>query len=157
MAGAIWNCRYFGASSVYTIQPCKLHANHIHLAVTCHLHFWQNDWDLLHATVVTRGVTDTEIRVSTESQPWSRKFSHRSCRDSNPRPFSHEWQSNHWAIPAPHKHCSMKHSWFHGHPSNQHGFLCSHLPVSSMITHRNAHLWDPSFWYTVDNITFCIM
>ena len=25
------------------------------LAVTCHLHFWQNDRDLLHATAVTRG------------------------------------------------------------------------------------------------------
>ena len=32
---------------------------------------------------------DTEIRVSTYSRPWRRKF---SCRDSksNPRPFSHE-------------------------------------------------------------------
>ena len=25
------------------------------LAVTCHLHFWQNDSDLLRATAVTRG------------------------------------------------------------------------------------------------------
>ena len=30
-----------------------------------------------------------EIRVSTESRPWRRKFS-RSCRDLNPGPFSHE-------------------------------------------------------------------
>ena len=28
------------------------------LAVTCHLHFWQNDQDLLHATVVTRKWTE---------------------------------------------------------------------------------------------------
>ena len=34
--------------------------------------------------------TDTEIRVSTESRPWRRKFSRSSCRDLNPRPFSHE-------------------------------------------------------------------
>ena len=33
---------------------------------------------------------DTEIRVSTESRPSRRKFSHRSSRDSNPRPFNHE-------------------------------------------------------------------
>ena len=33
---------------------------------------------------------DTEIRVSTESRPWRRKFSRRSNRDSNPRPFNHE-------------------------------------------------------------------
>ena len=60
------------------------------LAVTCHLHFWQNDRDFLRATVVTRGGTGTEIRVSTESRPWRRKFSRRSSRDSNPRPFNHE-------------------------------------------------------------------
>ena len=33
---------------------------------------------------------DTEIRVSTESRPWRRKFSRRSSRDLNPRPFNHE-------------------------------------------------------------------
>ena len=60
------------------------------LVVTCHLHFWQNDRDLLRATVVTQGGTDTEIRVSTESRPWRRKFFRRSSRDSNPRPFDHE-------------------------------------------------------------------
>ena len=51
------------------------------LAVTCHLHFWQNDQDLLHATAVTWGWKDTKMRVSTESRPWRRKFSHRSWRD----------------------------------------------------------------------------
>ena len=30
------------------------------LGVTCHLHFWQNERDLLRATAVTRGGTDTE-------------------------------------------------------------------------------------------------
>ena len=29
---------------------------HVCLAVTCHLYFWQNDHDLLHATAVTWGV-----------------------------------------------------------------------------------------------------
>ena len=33
---------------------------------------------------------DTEIRVSTESRPWRRKFSRRSYRDLNPGPFSLE-------------------------------------------------------------------
>ena len=28
---------------------------HVCLAVTCHLHLWQNDWDCLHATAVTWG------------------------------------------------------------------------------------------------------
>ena len=78
----------------YNHAPCHFMQSHIGkvyacLAVTCHLHFWQNDLGLLRATAVTRG-TDTEIRVSTESRPWRRKFSRRSSRDSNPRPFNHE-------------------------------------------------------------------
>ena len=34
----------------------KIHVRKVYacLAVTCHLHFWQNDRDFLHATVVTR-------------------------------------------------------------------------------------------------------
>ena len=95
-------CCRFGASSVYTIQPytrlqCHFIQSHIDrvyacLAVTCHLHFWQKDRDLLRATAVRNngGGTDTKIRVSTESWLWRRKLSRRSCRDSNPRPFNHE-------------------------------------------------------------------
>ena len=80
----------------YNYASCHFMQSHIRKvyassAVTCHLHFWQNDRDLLRATAVTRGGgTDTEIRVSTESQPWRRKFSRRSYRDLNPGPFSHE-------------------------------------------------------------------
>ena len=53
------------ACSVYTIQPCtslwchfvQSHIGRVHayLAVTCHLHFWHNDWDLLCAAAVTWG------------------------------------------------------------------------------------------------------
>ena len=82
----------------YNHAPCHFMQSHIRkvyacLAVTCHLRFWQNDWDLLRATVVGGGGgggTDTEIRVSTESWPWRRIFSRRSSRDLNPRPFNHE-------------------------------------------------------------------
>ena len=37
----------FNKSHIRKVYAC--------LAVTCHLHFWQNDRDLLRATVVTRG------------------------------------------------------------------------------------------------------
>ena len=50
---------------VYTIQPCNMsrlfmQLSHIRrvrvcLAVTCYLHFWQNNKQLLHVTSVTRG------------------------------------------------------------------------------------------------------
>ena len=59
---------------------------HVRLAVTCHLHFQQNDQDLLLA----KGGMDTEIRVSTESWTQRRKFSHRSNWDLNPQPFDHK-------------------------------------------------------------------
>ena len=44
----------------YSHAPCHFMQSHMWevyacLAVTCHLHFWQNDWDLLHATAVTQG------------------------------------------------------------------------------------------------------
>ena len=50
--------------------------------VTCHLHFWQNDWGLLRATAVTRGWNRHQIRASTQSYIWRRKFSHHSCWNS---------------------------------------------------------------------------
>ena len=77
----------------YNHAPCHFMQSHIHkvhayLAVTCHLHIWQIDWDLLRATAVTQGWNmDTEIRVSTESWLWRRQFCHCSCRDLNPWPF----------------------------------------------------------------------
>ena len=37
------------------------------LAVTCHLHFWQNDRDLLRATAVAQGWDGYRNNVSTES------------------------------------------------------------------------------------------
>ena len=47
--------------TVYIIQPCaslqchftQRHMHRVHLAVTCHLHFWKKYWDLFHATAVT--------------------------------------------------------------------------------------------------------
>ena len=44
----------------YNHAPCHIMQSHIRkvyacLAVTCHLHFWQNDRDLLHATAATQG------------------------------------------------------------------------------------------------------
>ena len=63
---------------------------HVCLATTFHRHFWQTDRDLVRTIVVTRDGTDTKRRVSTENWPWRRKFSCRSCQESNLRPFSHK-------------------------------------------------------------------
>ena len=54
-----------GACFVYTIQPCTsllcyfiqsyINKMHVCLAVTCRLHFSQNDQDIVCATAVTQG------------------------------------------------------------------------------------------------------
>ena len=98
-AGATWSCCRLGASSAYTIQPCSslqchfiwthIHRVHVCLAITCHLHFWQNDGDLLWTTAVTWGWNIYQ-KKGTESWSGRRKFSHRSCWDLNPWPSDHE-------------------------------------------------------------------
>ena len=67
MAVAMWNCCRLGAHFVYTIQlSTRLTVSHhvkphtrvqVCLDVTCHLHFWQNDQNLLvlFAAAVTWG------------------------------------------------------------------------------------------------------
>ena len=65
MAFATWNCCSLDACSVYTMQPCTslqchfirshIRKMHVCLTVTFHLHFWQNDRDLLRAAAVRRG------------------------------------------------------------------------------------------------------
>ena len=39
--------RHFMQSHIRRLHAC--------FAVTCHLHFWQNDRDILHAIAVTQG------------------------------------------------------------------------------------------------------
>ena len=62
MAGATTNCCHLSMFCVHhnNHAPCHFMQSHIHkvyacLAVTCHLHFWQNDRGLLRATAVTWG------------------------------------------------------------------------------------------------------
>ena len=40
-----------------------------YLAVTCHLHFWQNDQGLLHAAAAVGGGMDTEIESAQKVDP----------------------------------------------------------------------------------------
>ena len=76
----------------YNHAPCHFMQSHIRkvyacLAVTCHLRFCQNDRGLLRATAVTRGWNG--YRNKSQHRKLI-KFSRRSSRDSNPRPFNHE-------------------------------------------------------------------
>ena len=58
------------------------------------LQLWQDDKDILSATAVaissSMGMEDTEIRASTESQPWRWNFTCCFYRDLNMQPFDHK-------------------------------------------------------------------
>ena len=110
-----------GAISVYTIHPytnlqCHFIQSHtgrvyVCLAVTCHLHFWWNDRDLLHASAVTQGWNG-----------YRNKSQHRKLTLEKILPpllpglesgtfRSRVWRYNHWAIPAPHKWLASRKTW----------------------------------------------
>ena len=72
------------------------------LAVTCHLHFWQNDRDFLHATVVTRGWNGYQNKSQHRKSTVEKKILLPFQQGFEPATFQ-SWvrRSNHWAIPAP--------------------------------------------------------
>ena len=75
-------------------KPHSLRKVHACVAVTCHLHFWQNDRDLSsRATAVTRGRNGYRNKSQHRNltlENFSFFKSRRSRRDSNPRPYDHE-------------------------------------------------------------------
>ena len=108
----------------------KIHIRKVYacLAVTCHLHFWQNDRDFLRATVVTREWNGYRNKSQHRSRPWRRKFSRRSSRDSNPRPFNHESGALTTELsPPPNSHMLVGIS-----------FLCHFVPTCKEIDPREA-------------------
>ena len=72
------------------------------LAVTCHLHFWQNDRDFLRATVVTRGWNRYRNKSQHRKSTLEKKILPPFQQGFEPATFQ-SWVrcSNHWAIPAP--------------------------------------------------------
>ena len=115
-----------------------IHKMHACLVVTCHLHFWQNDRDLLCATAVTQG--------------WNRypnKSQHRKLTlEKNIFPpllqglepvtiWSWVWHSSHWVIPTPPMWCFTVHPlWCRG----QYLFIFhSNTPYSNFTYTHQVH------------------
>ena len=72
------------------------------LAVTCHLHFWQNDRDFLRATVVTRGWNGYRNQSQHRKSTLEKKILPPFQQGFEPATFQSRVRcSNHWAIPAP--------------------------------------------------------
>ena len=95
----------------YNHVPCHFMQSHILkvyacLDVTCHLHFWQNDLDLLRATAVTRGWNGYWNKSQHRKSTLERKILPPLQQGFEPATFqSRVWRSNHWAIPAPRVSC----------------------------------------------------
>ena len=77
-------CCRFGASSVHTIQPCTRLQCHF-IQSHCHLHFWQNDRDLLRATAV-----DTDRETKRKIEPVRDRERERRDRDRRDRETERE-------------------------------------------------------------------
>ena len=78
----------------YNHTSCHFMQSHIRkvyarLPVTCHLHFWQNDWDLLRATAVTRGWNGYQNKSQHRKSTLEKKIILLLLLQ----------RSNHWAIP----------------------------------------------------------
>ena len=85
----------FNKSHIRKVYAC--------LAVTCHLHFWQNDRDFLRATVVTWGWNRYRNKSQHRKSTLEKKILPPFQQGFEPATFQSRVQrSNHWAIPAPH-------------------------------------------------------
>ena len=89
----------------YNHAPCHFMQIHIrkvyaYLAVTCHLHFWQNDPDLLRATAVTRGWNGYQNKSQHRKSTLEKKIFLPFLLGFELVTFQ-SWvrRSNHWAIP----------------------------------------------------------
>ena len=103
--------------ATYVSQDGKVYAC---LAVTCHLHFWQNDRDFLRATVVTRGWNGYRNKSQHRKSTLEKKILPLFQQGFEPATFqSRVRHSNHWAIPPPPHKTKRKHiilsSVYHKH------------------------------------------
>ena len=93
--------------TAYNHAPCHFMQSYIRkvyacLAVTCHLHFWQNDRDLFRATAVTWGWNGYRNKSQHRKSTLEKKILPPPLQGFEPGTFqSRVRRSNHWAIPTP--------------------------------------------------------
>ena len=111
MAGATWSA---AVSAQVLCTPFNLasggHIGRVYvcLAVTCHLHFWQNDLDILCATAVTWVWNGYRNKSQHRKLTLEKKIFPPLLLGLEPGTFrSRVRRSNHWAIPALHHSYSM--------------------------------------------------
>ena len=107
MACAMWNFYHLSMFYIHHTTMhhhfmqshiCRMHAS---LAVNCPLHFWQNDCDLLNATVVTQGWNGCWNKGQHWKMTLEKKIILLLLPGLKPATFQLQVQhSNHWAIPV---------------------------------------------------------
>ena len=103
----------------------KIHIRKVYacLAVTCHLHFWQNDRDFLRATAVTRGWNGYRNKSQHRKSTLEKKILPPFQQGFEPATFQSRVRcSNHWAIPAPSLLCSGFSRFIHNHQITPYGW-----------------------------------
>ena len=111
MAGATWNaavsaqvlCTPFNHAPWLQCHFIQSHIGRVYvcLGVTCRLHFWQNDRDLLRATAVTRGWSWDRNKSQYRKLTLEKNILLPLLPGLEPGTFrSRVRRSNHWAIPA---------------------------------------------------------
>ena len=111
------------------------------LAVTCHLHFWQNDRDFLRATVVTRGWNGYRNKSQHRKSSLEKKILPPFQQGFEPATFQSRVRcSNHWAIPAPHWLYSQPKS-FYSQPTTKTADLRSVSRPSSLPILMQEPFW----------------
>ena len=89
-------------TTMYHVTSCKatcIRTVYACLGVTCHLHFWQNDRDLLRATAVTWGWNRYRNKSQHRKLTLEKKIFLQGFESATFQ--SRVWRSNHWAIPDP--------------------------------------------------------
>ena len=73
------------------------------LAVTCHLHLWQNDQDLLHASAVTQVWNGYWNKIKSQHKKFNleKKIILPLLQELEPTTFQSQVQRNHWTSPVP--------------------------------------------------------
>ena len=121
----------------YNHAPCHFMQSHIRkvyacLAVTCHLHFWQNDRDLLRATAVTRGWNGYRNKSQHRKSTLEKKII---------PPFQHVCMQ---VCTHPHTHthiCAHTYMYMHTHPLNHTHTHTSPLTHPHTHTHTHSSPW----------------
>ena len=134
------------------------------LAVTCHLHFWQNDRDFLRATAVTRGWNGYRNNSQHRKSTLEKKILPPFQQGFEPATFqSRVRRSNHWAIPAPGDTTDSVWTFIHiwwlpgrvGVPS----YRSTRKPCSPAVRLKPPSLCftdlTPNFWSGLEEVTLC--